>query len=261
MDTFRLTKWYLDVVDGEGHSAIAYWSAIEWGPIAVGWQGLSLHLEAGRAVHRSRPGRGAAPSRANGRISWESDALGCRVTCDPWCPAFEQRLLDRPDGRLDWRCEAPGAEAIFEMVDGRVLHGTGYGEVLVLGLPPWRLPITQLRWGRWVSPVTRRSIVWIDWRGAYPLTLVLENGVPQQQPSVDDGEIRFADAALRLDASDTLHARTLADVLGAVPVVARRIPASWRMLEDRKTRSRGTVHTAGAATDAGWAIHELVRWP
>ncbi|HSK10650.1 MAG TPA: hypothetical protein VK911_13810 [Vicinamibacterales bacterium] len=267
LDAFSLTKWYLDVVDDEGRSAIAYWSEIAWGPLSLGWESVSLRGASGPAVHRSRPARSAAPCRAAGQIAWESGALGCRVTCDPWCPSFRARLLDIPGGVLDWCCEVPGGQATADAGDGCVVRGTGYAERLVLTLLPWRLPISELRWGRWISPATRRSIVWIGWRGDHPLTLVLDCGEPAEAAVVDDGVVRFGSAraggagVLRLDRPETLHARRLSDILQGVRPLSRRLPRAWQAVEDRKTRSRGVLNAGQAAPDTGWAIHELVRFP
>ena len=121
---------------------------------------------------------------------------------------------------------------------------------------PWKLPISELRWGHWACPSSRRSVVWIEWRGRTPLTLVLVNGLPAADVRVDDDRVRIGSSELLLSDTRMLHARTLADVLGGLRAVAGRLPASWRRLEDRKWISRGAV---GAET--GWAIHETVRFP
>jgi hypothetical protein len=243
MDPFTLRKSYLDVVDGAGRCGIAYSAELAWGPFSLRWEGLSLHEPGRPPVHRS---------------SWgERDALGLRVTCEPWCQAFGTRLLDTPSGTLDWSCDAPGAHVAIES-GGVQIEGSGYAEHLVLAMPPWKLPIDELRWGRWISDGSRRSIVWIDWRGERPLTLVIENGAAHEakDAAVDDATVRCGETALRLTDTTTLHARTLGEILGRKAALLDHLPASWRTLEDRKSLSR-----AVADGESGWAIHEVVRLP
>lgn len=268
MDTFRLTKWYLDLVDDQGWSAIAYWARVNWGPLALGWEGLSLHLETGAAVHRSARAVGDEPAWSGETLAWRSAGLGVCLECAPWCAPFESRLFESADGMVEWSCQAPGATVTFDAGDGRTVRGTGYAERIVLTLAPWRLPISELRWGRWCSARTRRSLVWIDWRGERPLTLVLDGGCPRERAVVGDQAIAFADSpeaanlsVLRLDRPHTLYARTLSDVLRGLRPLAARLPAPWQAVEDRKTRSAGTLCAGEVEADTGWAIHEVVRLP
>jgi len=244
MDSFTLRKSYLDVVDGAGRCAVAYSAELGWGPFSLRWEGLSLHEPGRPPVHRSSwGGRGA---------------LGLRVTCEPWCPAFATRLLDTPAGTLDWSCDAPAAHVAIESDEGVQISGTGYAEHLVLAMLPWKLPIDELRWGRWISDASRHSIVWIDWRGVRPLTLLVENGaaLDARDGAVDEASVRCGDRVLRLTDTETLHSRTLAEILGPKTALLDRLPASWRTLEDRKSLSRVAM-----GEESGWAVHETVRLP
>ncbi len=284
MDAFSLTKWYLDVTDDQGRSAVAYWTRVAWGPLALGWEGLTRHDAAGPARHRSSFAVATEPGWVNGRLEWRSRGLGCHVACEPWSPPFESTLLDSPEGSIEWGCQVPGGTVTVDAGDGCPIRGSGYAERLVLTIVPWRLPITELRWGRWLSPRTRRSVVWIDWRGAHPLTLVLDRGCPQPAAVVDDERVAFGgqppagDRApgnltrnvLRLDAPATLYTRTLSEMLRGLGPLASRLPASWLAVEDLKRRSLGILRGNGVGVteaageteaETGWAIHEVVRFP
>jgi len=162
---------------------------------------------------------------------------------------------------VDWQCQACPARMQFTMSDGTALSGLGYAERLTLSLPPWRLPIDELRWGRWIAAGGGRSLVWIDWRGAQPLTAVFVDGVRQEAATVDDDRVAGADVILVLTDQRTLHRRALRDVIGAVGPLTRVFPASWLDVEDCKWMSLGTLHVAGARLETGWAIHEHVRFP
>jgi hypothetical protein len=268
MDAFRLTKWYLDAVDDQGRSAIAYWTRLAWGPLALAWEGLSLHAGPGEARHRSTLVPGTGPAWSGGVLTWRSAGLGCNIACEPWSEPFESRLLESKDGWIDWSCQAPGATVTIDAGDLCPIRGAGYAERIDLTVLPWRLPIAELRWGRWLSPRTRRSLVWIDWRGRRPLTLVLDRGCPCDRATVDDSRIAFgrsgpgrAGGLLRLDAPVSLYARTISEVLRGLRPLVSRLPGSWRAVEDQKTRSEGILDDGGEEQETGWAIHEVIRLP
>jgi hypothetical protein len=147
------------------------------------------------------------------------------------------------------------------MSDGTALSGLGYAERLTLDLAPWRLPITELRWGRWIAADGGRSMVWIDWRGSRPLTAVFVDGVRAAASTVADDRIVAEDAVLVLTGQRTLHRRSLGDVIGAAGPLSRVFPATWLEVQDCKWMSTGTLHPAGARPETGWVIHEHVRFP
>jgi hypothetical protein len=66
---------------------------------------------------------------------------------------FGQRLLDSPDGVVDWHCELPRAAVRLRAGDD-VLEGIGYVERLELSLLPWRIPAREIRWGRFLAEGT-----------------------------------------------------------------------------------------------------------
>ena len=257
--TFNLRKWYLDVVDPSGRSAVVYWSALEWGPISVCWNAATLH--AGGAVVRHAVGIWATPEPAagGGAISWRGEAIDCECRCSPTLPAVEASLLPGSDG-VTWRCEAPAARTVVRLGGEQVIGG-GYAERLELGRLPWRLPIDELRWGRWISDEGHRSVVWIDWRGSTPLTSVYLDGRAAGPARVADDEVSAGGCVLALTGRQLLHERTLGELLGTLVSRLPGIPGGWLALEDRKWLSRGVLaHPEGAPLE-GWSIHERIVFP
>ncbi len=270
MRSFALTKWYLDCVAESGGSAIGYWAALRWGRVTAVWQAIAFDDPAGPPAHRRevslapsavKSSLTAEPAWANGSLRWDSPALGCRLSFLPSLRPFGARLLDSDGGTVDWHPEAAAA-AVSVDCDGRQpFHGTGYAERLVLTVPPWRLPLDELRWGRWVSLDASRSIVWIDWRGTPPRTFMFVDGVRVSADRISDDRVAWGSEALALSGRQELHRRPLGDLIGPLRRVASRLPAGWLALEDRKWRSRGTLIGGGSGSSIGWAIHEEVKWP
>jgi len=262
MQPFSLTKWYLDCVDAEGRVAIAYWSAIAWRGIEITWHSISLHEIGAEPIHRTSVNPVAAPAVADSSVLWHSAPLGFRLTCHSRGPVITERLLDGDDGVVDWRCESAHGDVTVECDTHEAVRGKGYAECLSMTLPPWRLPIDELRWGRWIAADGDRSVVWIDWRGSHPLTAIFVDGQIQPAASVGDDRIESGDAVLALTDRHTIYSRSLSDTLGKLrPMLAPVLPHSWLAVEDRKWRSRGTLRVAGRPDETGWVIHETVRWP
>ena len=150
----------------------------------------------------------------------------------------------------------PGGRASVAAVDG-----FGYAERLRLTIPPWRLPIRTLRWGRYVS--AQRSLVWIDWTGESACRAVFLNGRPATAVRVDDDGVELAGGTrATFDRGLIVRSGTLGrTVLGAIPGLRSAAPARIFQVEECKWRSRTLVSAAGGESEEGWSIHEVVRWP
>ena len=256
MGRFELTKWYIDCVDPDGRVAIAYWASLTWAGLAVTWQSLAIDGGDVPALQRSAAGGGAAPVVAGGTLTWQPDALECVIVAESRQPAIDVPLLaDEEAPAIEWRCGVPAAAVAIDAKGVAPMRGTGYAERLVLRRPPWRLPIRELRWGRWMTADATRSLVWIDWRGEAPRTWLFVDGKALDGASIEDGLVRGDGVALALDCRRTLKTRAFADVAGSIPGLAALVPAlRWR---DTRWVSGGCLEAADAAID-GAAIHELV---
>ena len=259
---FSLTKWYLDCVDDEGRTAIAYWSSLAWRGLSITWHSLEIHEDGHEPLLRTSLEQTAAP-QVGTDIEWQAPALGAAVTCRPVAPPFAEVLLEPADRGVSWRCESAVGDAVIACADRLPVSGRGYAERLTLTMPPWEVPIKELRWGRWMSAVSPRSVVWIDWRGPHPLTRVWLDGRPTVTADISETGVSFGGARLGFDRSTVLHTRSLGDTLGRLKgVLAPLMPSSWMALEDTKWRSEGSLQEEpGRATERGWVVHEKVLFP
>jgi hypothetical protein len=253
---FHLRKWYLDVVDADGRALIAYWARLRWGPLDVRYAATLTTAGAGMDEHTTlRAGR--EPEATADGLAWTCPRLGLRGTWRRRLDAVRIPLLDTPGQTIDWHCHLPAGEAEVT-VGGTTLRGAGYGECLTMTLPPWRLPCATLRWGRAVG--ARRSLVWIAWAGgAHPRRWLVAEGIPHADATGACGEERVAlpaGDALALAEPRVLRDGELGAVVAAVPGLALLIPRRLRRARETKWLSRARW----ADGDAGWAIHEVVRW-
>ena len=243
---FTLTKWYFDCVDAESRVVIGYWASLSWRGIALTWQNVTL-FEPGKApVSRSSLASASPPSAT----SWHAEALGCVMDFEPTQPPIEERLLADGSGVVEWRVEAPAARVSASLQGFAPLRGTGYAERILITIPPWRLPIRELRWGRWIGQDASRSVVWIDWRGKAPRTWVFVDGAAVSSAEVTDENVRAGALDLSLDKRFTLEERSLEEIVSAIPGLRAVIPRSFLGLRQSRWCSHGSC--------AGHAIHEVV---
>lgn len=258
---FRLSKWYLDLVTDDGTVLIVYAAVLEWARIRLDYASTLVARPGAEAVERSAwsgvqlPEAGADPLRihhAGLRLTgeWHRAASPIRAT-----------LLEDAEGTVQWDCLLPNATATVSLA-GAALAGRGYAERLTLTRPPWRLPLHQLRWGRFTG--SSRSAAWIAWQGSAPQQWIWLDGVLQPGASLDasgldgldDGEV-----SLRLTPERVLSDRA------ALQVMSRHMPRLEALplgplahLHELKRLARGTVRHRGAVVDEGWVIDEDVTW-
>lgn len=257
---FTMTKWYADCVDPEGRAAIAYWASLAIGPVALTWHSVAVYEPGAPPCERTSLAGVPPPVEAGGGVSWQAPALGCEFTADSSPPAPELVLQRALPDTIDWRVVAPAARSVVR-VDGHApIVGGGYVERLVTTVPPWRLPFSELRWGRWIAHDGTRSVAWIDWRGGEPHTWMLLDGTPRAGAIVCDTGVRVANVSLALQEPRTLHERSLDDITRSMGPFAELVPGSVRALRETKWCSEGRWSTDGHASNAGWAIHEKVTF-
>ena len=169
----------------------------------------------------------------------------------------DQILVEFPRLGVSGNCLQPRS-SVYLRVGEREWTGLGYAECLTLTLPPWQLPMRQLRWGRFVSQ--QDSLAWVDWQGPYSTSFAVCNSLPCQTLSVTDSEVVLRDLSLRMEESFPLRAGRLGStILPGAPALARLLPRSLFNIEEQKWRSRGILNAHGRSSN-GWVIHEVVHW-
>jgi hypothetical protein len=178
--------------------------------------------------------------------SWKADA-------EP----YQRTVFENESGLVEWKCLQPRS-LINLRAGGREYTGLGYAECLRLTLPPWHLPMRQLRWGRFVS--AEESLAWVDWQGEYSTSFAIHNGRACETLSVSDSDVVIPSATLRMEESFPLRAGRLgATVLPGAPALGKLLPRSLRNIEEHKWRSRGKLNAQDGSSH-GWVIHEVVHW-
>ena len=253
---FSLRKWYLDCVSKSGDLCIAYRAELKLGAAELLASGV-LRFDDRGGVRTRWTGRSCPEPAGDEVLTWEAPALGVTARFERLDPPCEATLLDGPEGTVRWSCLHPRAEVEMWLA-GEQLRGAGYAEILELTVPPWKLPIDELRWGRLLTP--SHGLVWIEWQGSHPQRLVLLDGraVPGE---LEEEGLRAGPSRARLREPRVLRSGRIGEIVLAVaPALEQIVPGRVLGLAEAKWLSRGALRV-GSSEEEGWAIHELVRWP
>jgi len=253
--SFSLVKWYMDCVTREGDAVILYCADLHWRGLHTTYSSVLSAIDSevtsrssmrsyrlvceGELVHLDLP-------RLNVSGEWKAAAA-----------PGQEIVYSSADGSVQWDCLQPQA-TVRVQVGERELAGMGYGERLTLTLPPWQLPMRELRWGRFVSATDH--LIWIDWQGPYSTSLAIHNGSKRTLTAVTETEVALEGVTLLMSDSLPLRAGRLgATVLPGVPTLRKLLPSGLGNIEEQKWRSRGVLETASGQSE-GWVIHEVVHW-
>jgi len=255
----RLTKWYLDCIDEGGRVVIGYAARLQLAGFEVPFMEVLLDQpHRPRRVERSWTTL-QEPASHGEDVVWKAPAIGIEATWHPRTPPVRRTLLERAEGSIDWHCRVPCGTVRVSLQPGpTVVEGLGCVEELDVTIAPWRLPLDRLRWGHFVSAT--HDMMWIDWAGPHPLTLVFLNGTVQPSADVADSCITTPDGRLTLHPGRTVRRRSVAHELGLPPRVAQILPDRMRSLFEHKWLSRATLGSSDGTQVDGWALHEQVQF-
>lgn len=255
MAPFKLSKWYLDCVTDAGDTVIVYTGAARWGKLRLHYSSM-LETSEDRLLERHTLRPQVSPETADSTVSWCSKLLKVDGAWEALSNAVSETIYWSAEGSIQWDCIMPLAQARV-----RDRRGLGYVEHLTMTIPPWRLPIHTLRWGRFTS--VSDWLTWIDWQGEYSRRIVFMNGEMLPCSTIEDGRIEGnAGMCLAMDRSLVLRDGALGTTaLSAVPGVSKIFPSRLVEMVECKWRSRARLERKGKPPVDGWAIHEKVSWP
>jgi hypothetical protein len=248
-------------VTDDGAALILYSAALRWRGPTIHYTSLLAHRSGLPTRTRFSLRKQPPPLATERGIAWHSRAWRADGS---WCDtgvAHHELLYDSGAGLLEWNCTAP--RAVAEVRTGKEwFRGWGYVEHLRLTVPPWRLPIQRVRWGRFINAID--ALVWIDWSGPYEKQVVYDRGAAVAARAIGDREIVLADGktVLSLDRPAVLREGALgATALAVLPNLDRLFPAALLHVRETKWLSHATLRRPGCADSSGMAIHEIVEWP
>ncbi len=266
---FHLTKWYLDAIAPDGSATIGYWARMSWGLLAVRYAAL-LEVPADVSqpvIERISLLGPSQPVAGKSGVTWKVPRLGVDAHWQPAASTWAQNGIRHEllaDQAVVWDCLAPVARVASVGAHGFGQSRSdaapsaphmGYVERLTMNMEPWNVPVEVLHWGR-VAHSTL-SVVWIQWQGSHPLTLVFVDGIACPKGTVSDTAIEWSGGKVTLEPRRIIRDATLGDgPAKSVPLLARAVPQ--RMLDTHETKWLSAAILPGG--ERTWAIHEVVRF-
>jgi len=258
--SFQLKKWYLDCISDKGRTFIGYSAEVAWNALAFSYASYLSSGVIAKKQSKTSLIREKSPKITSEKIiTWKSDRLRCSGS---WHPHLSNklsplRLYEDETGFLSWHCLQPVSKAHIRLQD-QEFDGQGYVEFLEMTILPWKLPIRELHWGRFISQ--NSYLVWIKWLGSHPLSLVVLNGKRIEAAQVSEREIAWDGGLLEIHDQVVLREGPLVrTALAKIPRVGSLFPKSVLDTHECKWRSRGKLVHHGK-TDIGWTIHEFVQF-
>ena len=202
---------------------------------------------------------GALPVGSAAGVDWRSPALEAKGRWEPFVAGRTTEMLYQdPAGQIEWTCCCPAARTRV-CVGNNHYEGLGYAERLVLTLPPAKLPLRELHWGRFISET--QSCVWIRWRGSVKRSWCFHNGqAVVATPSAGPG-LHWPGHQLELDRGQVLRSGRITDTAcGEARWLRSLLPAVIRNLDETKWCSAGLLTDSLGQKHSGWAIHEVATF-
>lgn len=176
MPTFSLTKTYLDCQTENGETIVCYASLLSLGHLKFRHASWLELLPDGTSKRRQTFIRGAMPENTEqGNILWQCRSLHAAGTWRPEHPSLPLQHLHTERGlTTDWHCLQPRSRVSLRL-ENRHYEGIGYAERLHMTLPPWKLPIDTLHWGRILGEQATPVIQQAGWIyvSIYPVLLLV----------------------------------------------------------------------------------------
>jgi len=261
---FHLSKWLLDFIGENGEAMIFYAAKLTWHGLSTSYTSWLRYDSVSGVKLKSRFSNIQIPQIKDNLISWNDTKFGVSGTWESLAKTVHSRIFDSKEGYLDWKCYQPASKVKLKLND-RILEGRGYVEQLVLTVLPWKIPMDELRWGRFGSD--ENLIVWIELREKEKRQWVWLNGEKIENCNVEDDCISMPekDLVLNLDRGVLLESeKKISSVVGKVaryiPGFNKVMPLSFLMADEFKWLSKGQLQMNGKTLSSGIAIHELVNF-
>lgn len=261
---FHLNKWFLDFVDENGGTMIFYAAKLTWHGFSASYTSWLHYEKSSGVVIRSRFSNVQMPQISDNLITWNDPKFGVAGTWESSEKMVQARLFNSEEGFLDWKCYQPASQVQLRISD-ILLEGRGYAEQLILTAPPWKIPMDELRWGRFGADDF--NIVWIELREKERQKWIWLNGAEVENCTIEDDHLSIPEKGLdlKLDRGVVLESEqkifsVVEKLIRYIPGFNKVLPLSFLMADETKWLSKGQLYSQNNDVCNGIAIHELVNF-
>ncbi len=259
---FKLTKHYFDNIDTHGNLVMAYAAELSVFGVTIPYSSVVMLNEQGEwqehghlkraELHHQMGGRGFQQTELHAHGEWRSLSN-----------ALEPVELFNVKGKKDkvksvtWHAHTPLAKCEFTHSDGTI-KGLGYAETLTMNIEPWLLPLSELYWGRFLSPT--HNVIWLEWRGEQPIRFLFHDGMLQDDFEFSNHTINYEFGEIVLRNTQVIKDEPLVNLAQRFPMVSKLFKKEFLQTREQKFLSRGTLTLHDGTQCEGFALYERVLW-
>ena len=243
---------------------IFYAAKLTWQGLVVPYTSWLCYEPSVGVSQKSRFRNVQMPEKTESLITWNDSQFDVKGTWKSLTKPLQARLFDSNEGYLDWKCFQPASKVQLR-INKRTIEGKGYAEQLVLTALPWKIPMDELRWGRYGS--NENHIVWIELREEEKRQWLWLNGKKIETCIIEDDHISIPekDVTLKLDKGVVLESEkkiytVVEKLLHYIPRFNKVMPLKFLNADEFKWLSKGELQARGKTISTGMAIHELVNF-
>lgn len=258
---FFLTKYYADVIDSETNNLLIVYSG------HIKWHAFKIHFSNILQFMNKSEEQKSFLRFNNCDDEWKHDNDEIRLKSDylngTW-RAMDNELceimLENSDGYIKWECMMPLANSNVQLCKTeKSFNGLGYIERLTCTIEPWKIPIDNLKWGRFLNEF--HYVVWIWWTGDTNKSLIFYNNKKFTNGIVTDNELIFEEYRLALDEKHEIRKGAIGNTVFKDRSMFRTMfNRSIFKLNECKWQTKSYLFKNNTKIAEGWSIHETVDW-
>ncbi|MBF1336362.1 MAG: hypothetical protein HXM48_03095 [Leptotrichia sp.] len=123
----------------------------------------------------------------------------------------------------------------------------------------WKLPFTELKWGRWISDTDNEAVTWISWSGIKNENISRiwgENYTENSEIIYTDDEIRLGNRKIEIRNKKRIRDEIVSrSILGRKDIFSFLLPKKLRNIDEKKYFSEGIMDGK-----KGKILYEEVIW-
>lgn len=249
---FYLKKHYFDCIDHDGNAIIFYAAEMKIMGIKIPYS--SYILSNSNEVIENNVLQ-ASKIHDNKIQNEKLDIKGSWVTLDQ---PIQEKLLEENSKYLKWNCHSPKADVKLSLGE-KNYHSFGYAETLEMNFVPWHLPISELKWGRFLSE--NNTIIWIEWIGKHPLKKVYWNGQEVEDVIITDDGLEFINkqSVLKFGKPTIIKNEQLFSMTKSLPFLRLFFGKKFLKSREIKFKSQSTLIKQNQS-EQGFSLYEKVLW-
>lgn len=249
---FKIKKHYFDGIDESGNAIILYSAKLEIFGIKIPYSSC-IFSSSNKIFEKSTLKKSLVE---NQKI--ENKKLNFSGTWQNLEKPVSEILIDEDSKYLKWNCHTPKAKFKLNLND-ELFEGLGYAETLEMNFAPWKLPISELKWGRFLSE--NNCVIWIEWIGEKPLKKIFWNGKPIENAEISDSGIVFKNENATLIFENPISIKDEKLLAIAEKYKFLKLFFNKKFLESREIKFKSSsILKFEDQEETGFSLYEKVLW-